>query len=201
MFRLMLVTDPRFCRADLADTVRRVLDAGADAVQLRAPQMPARPLLRLAQTLRRITADRRAALIINHRTDLALAADADAVQLTWRSLSVAQARDLAGNRLRLGVSCHSRQQLQAAAQAGADYAILGPVYPTPSKQGIIEPLGLNTFAEITAHSPIPVIAVGGITPQNADQVRAAGAAGIAVISAILAAHNPAAAARALLRGR
>lgn len=199
MFRLMLVTDRRLCREPLPQTVKRVLDAGADAVQLRERGMETDKLMRLAETLRRITAEKSASLIINHRLDIALAVEADGAHLTWRSLSVEQARELAGGKLRIGVSCHNREQLQAAAKAGADYAILGPVFPTPSKQGLIAPLGLKTFAELAADTPLPIIAIGGIKPHNAAQIRAAGAAGIAVISAILSTDDPAAATRALAK--
>ena len=198
MYRLMVITDRRACAKPLTETVQRALDGGADAVQLRERDLHAAELIRLAETLRRATDRAHAALIINHRLDVALAVGADGVHLGWRSLRPQQARRLAGSRLRIGVSCHSGRQLRAAQSAGADYALLGPVFFTPSKRGLVRPLGLDTFRTAASASAIPVIAIGGITPHNASAVRRAGASGIAVISAVMTAPDPARAATALL---
>ena len=200
MFRLMVVTDRKRCVRPLVETVRAALRGGADAVQLRERDLSALELLNLAEHLRRLTLEEGAALVVNHRLDVALAVEADGVQLGWRSLPAAEARRLAGDRLRIGVSCHDAAQLRAAEAAGADYAILGPVFFTPSKEGLVEPLGLEKLAKMASGvERLPVIAVGGITAENVGRVRATGAAGVAVISAIAAASDPTEAARALAR--
>ena len=155
-------------------------------------------LLRLAEDLRRLTRDADVALIVNHRVDVALAVEADGVHLGWRSMPVEAVRRLAGDGLRVGVSCHDAEQVAAARAAGADYATLGPVYPTPSKEGLVAPLGTERLARIVSEAGLPVVAIGGIKSGNAAEVRAAGVAGIAVISAIIAAPRPDEAARALL---
>jgi thiamine-phosphate diphosphorylase len=93
---------------------------------------------------------------------------------------------------------HSVAEAVAAAEAGADWIVFGPVYDTPSKRLYGPPQGLGLLAEVARAVPIPVIAVGGITPERVDAVRKAGAHGVAVISAILAAPSPAAATRRFL---
>jgi len=197
MFRLMLITDARQCKASLEETVRLAVEGGADAVQLREKALSAKDLFALAEQLRRITADRGAALIINHRADVALAVDADGVHLGWRSMGVADVRSLAGDRLTVGVSCHSAEDVRQAERAGADYAVLGPVFPTPSKEGLVAPLGLEALRAIVAAAQFPVLAVGGIKEDNVVSVARTGVAGVAVISALASAPDPRAAAERL----
>ena len=197
MFRLMVVTDRAVCRRPLVETVKAALDGGADAVQLRERGMEDADLFRLAEELRRVTRAADAALIVNRRVDIALVVEADGVQLGYSSLAVGDVRELAGDRLRIGASCHNRAELEAAKSAGADYAILGPVFPTPTKMGLIEPLGVEQFAALAHAVELHVIAIGGVTPENAARVLNAGAAGLAVIRAVLAAAAPRAASRQL----
>ena len=194
----MLVTDRCQSKLPLMETIRLAIAGGADAVQLREHDLEAAELYRLAQELRRITSDAGAALIINHRLDIALAVEADGIQLGWRSLSVNEVRKLAGDRLCVGVSCHTAAQLLAAEVAGADYVLLGPVFPTPSKQGLVQPLGVEELEMLVSGTSIPVIAIGGIATENVQAVRDAGASGVAVISAIIAAADPQAAVKRLL---
>ena len=197
MFRLMLVTDRNLAKRSLEETVRRALDGGVDAVQLRERDLEAKDLFALAERLRQITSDARASLIINHRTDVALAVAADGVQLGWRSVRVAEARRLGGEALRIGVSCHNEEDVRQAESDGADYVILGPVFPTPSKEGLVEPLGLRTVRDIVRTTTLPIVAVGGIKPENVASVRETGVPAVAVIAAIIASDDPTRAARAL----
>jgi thiamine-phosphate pyrophosphorylase len=178
-------------------------------VQLREGDLPTQELHHLALELRKITRDAGAKLIINQRADVALAVEADGVHLGWRSLSIKDVRELCpfgpeasgsrdGKKLLVGISCHDAMQLHSAEEARADYALLGPVFPTPSKEGRVAPIGLETFRTLASGAKIPIIAIGGITAQNAGQARQAGAAGVAAISAIVAAQDPRVAARSLL---
>ena len=201
VFKLMLVTDRRASRLPIAEAVRRAVAGGVDAVQLRERDMEPGELFALADRLRRITREAGAALIINHRADIALAVGADGVQLGWRSLGVEDVRALAGGRLRIGVSCHCEGELHSAEEAGADYAILGPVFFTPSKQGLIEPMGVDRLRETASGTDLPLIAIGGIRPENVAAVRGAGVVGVAVISAIMASSNPREAAHRLAHSR
>jgi thiamine-phosphate pyrophosphorylase len=196
--RLMLVTDRSLCPVErLPAVVAVAVRHGVDAVQLREKDLPDRPLLALARALREATAGA-ALLFVNGRVDVALAADADGVQLGEAALSVAAARRLAGRRLVIGRSVHDVAGAAAAERAGADLLVLGTVYPSRSHPGGAAG-GEALVRQVCARVHLPVIGIGGITAANAAAVVRAGAAGVAVISAILAAPEPAEAAAALRR--
>ena len=190
---LVLVTDRRATGGrDLVDVVEAALDAGCPAVQLREKDLPGRPLLALAERLRAATSRTGALLLVNDRIDVAIAAGADGVHLGGGSVPAAVARRLLGPDALIGVSTHAPGE----APADADLAFFGPVWTTPGKTAV----GPGRLAEAVAASPIPVLAIGGVTAARVPAVRAAGAAGAAVIRAILAAADPAHATRELLAG-
>lgn len=196
-FRLFLVTDRRQCApVALVAGVDAALRGGVEAVQLREKDLDGGALLRLAAEILPVCRRHGAPLLINDRIDVALSVDADGVHLPADSFPVAEARRLLGNMRLIGVSTHSAAEVAAAHAAGADYAVIGPVFATPSKAEFGPPLGLEELRAAAA-VPIPVFAIGGITPPRIGAVRAAGASGIAVISAVLAAADPAAAAAEL----
>jgi thiamine-phosphate pyrophosphorylase len=130
-------------------------------------------------------------LVVNDRVDVALAVGADGVQRTQTSLAVGDIRAVAGRRLRIGVSVHSLEDAVDAELKGADWVTYGPIYDTPSKRRYGAPQGLERLATVARGLRIPVVAIGGITPERVKEVRQAGARGVAVISAILAADSPA----------
>lgn len=197
--RLCLVTDRHQVRdRGLVERVGECLAAGLPAVQLREKDLGAGDLADLARALRGPTAARGALLIVNDRADVALAVGADGVQRTSASLSVEDLRAVAGRRLLIGASTHGLDEALAAERAGADWVVFGPVYDTPSKRRYGPPQGLAALEEVAAAVSIPVVAIGGITPERVREVRAAGARGVAVISAILAAPSPADATRRFL---
>ena len=145
--------------------------------------------------LREATAESEARLAINDRLDVALAVGAGGVHLAGQSLPVAEAVRVAAGRLLVGRSVHDLEEARRAADDGADYLTFGHVFPTQSHPGV-PPRGLAQLAEIVEAVQVPVLAIGGISSANLDQVLATGCAGIAVISAVLAdAHPQAAAAR------
>jgi thiamine-phosphate pyrophosphorylase len=196
---IYLVTD-RTATGDrtLLDAVRAALAGGVGAVQLREPALSTRDLLALAEALRVATARAGAALLINDRVDVALACGADGVHLPSHGMTVREARALLGPAALIGVSTHAPGGVAAAAAAGADFAVVGPVFDTPSKRAYGAPLGLQALAAARAAAPrLPLFAIGGVDASNAASVRRHGADGIAVIRAVLAAANPTAAARAL----
>jgi len=174
-FRLYLITD-RALVADLPAAVDRALSGiprGAAAVQLREKDLGASDLLALAREVGAICRRRGAALLINDRIDVALAAGADGAHLAGASVSVADARSLLGDRL-VGASCHDRAELDRA--AGADFATFGPVFPSRGKPNAV---GLDALG---AHAGgLPLFALGGIDRTNAAAAIAAGASGIAAI--------------------
>jgi thiamine-phosphate pyrophosphorylase len=192
----VLVTDRRATAGrDLVAVVQAALDAGLPAVQLRDKDLPGRPLLALAERLRTLTARTGALLLVNDRVDVAIAAGADGVHLGGGSMPVEVARGLLPAGALVGVSTHAPAEV---ATTTADFAFFGPVHSTPSKVRYGSPQGAGRLREAVAASPVPVLAIGGITAAQVHGARAAGAAGVAVIRAILAADDPAAASRALL---
>lgn len=197
--RLCLVTDRTQTRdRDLISVVGECLAAGLPAVQVREKDLPAAELARLCRALRPLTAARGALLIVNDRVDVALAVGADAVQRTSVSLPIEDIRAVADKRLRIGASVHGLEEALAAQEAGADWVVFGPVYDTPSKRRYGPPQGLEALGRVAAATRVPVVAIGGITPERVREVRAAGAAGVAVISAILTADRPGDATRRFL---
>jgi thiamine-phosphate pyrophosphorylase len=198
--RLYLITD-RTATAGrpLLDVVRAAL-AGrspqvgdvvpAVAVQLREKDLPGRALFELARALRTITRDAGAWLFVNDRLDVALAAGADGVHLGGGSLPIADVRALAP-RLRIGVSTHARADVERAARGGASFVVFGPVFDTPSKRALGSPLGLHALSDACAVG-VPVLALGGVTPENAPACVGVGAAGVACIRPVMCATNPSA---------
>ncbi|MGH7390040.1 MAG: thiamine phosphate synthase [Candidatus Rokuibacteriota bacterium] len=197
--RLCLVTDRAQTRGrDLMAVVAECLAAGLPAVQLREKDLPAVEMARLGRQLRALTRRHAALLIVNDRADVALAVEADGVQRTSTSLPVADLRAIADKRFRVGASVHSLEEAVADAAAGADWIVFGPVYETPSKRAYGPPQGLARLEAVARAVQVPVIAIGGITPERVGEVRSAGASGVAVIAAILAAEAPADATRRVL---
>lgn len=180
----------------LLDVVGAALRGGIRAVQLRERGLTTRELLALAGQLRLLTRRYGAALLINDRIDVALACDADGVQLPGHSFAAAHARALLGPHRLVGVSTHAPAEVAAA--AGADFAVFGPIYDTPSKRRYGAPLGLAALAEARAAAGLPLFSIGGIDAERVAAVRAHGADGVAVISAVLAAADPAEAAAELV---
>jgi thiamine-phosphate pyrophosphorylase len=197
-FALYLVTDRAVARRPLAEVVAQCLDAGLRAVQLREKDLGVRDLLGLAASLREVTRRHGACLLVNDRADVALVVDADGVQRTHLSLPVAALRRIGPPSFLIGASAHSEGEARQAAAEGADFIVFGPVYDTPSKRQYGRPQGLHALGQVAAAVGRPVIAIGGITPERVPEVRAAGAAGVAVISAILGAERPAEATKAFL---
>jgi len=195
---LYLVTDRHASRRPLAEIVDECLGAGLRAVQLREKDLSAGDLLSAAMALRESTRRHGAKLLVNDRADVALAAGADGVQRTHASLPTCVLRRIGPPGFLVGASVHSLAQAREAVSQGADFLVFGPVYDTPSKRQYGAPQGLGALELVAATSARPLIAVGGITPERVAEVRGAGAAGVAVISAIYAASSPADRTRAFL---
>jgi thiamine-phosphate pyrophosphorylase len=194
---LCLVTDRHHCgETGLEGVVVQAVQGGANVVQLREKDLPAADLFALGVRLREITKNR-ALLLVNDRVDVVQACGADGVQLPESGLPTSVARWLLGRHALVGRSVHS---LEAAAQAerdGADMVVIGPVFETASKPDA-SPIGLDLVREVAGSVSIPVLAIGGVKPENAGDVIRAGASGASVISAICAAADPKAAAEALV---
>jgi thiamine-phosphate pyrophosphorylase len=188
---LTLVTDRSQTRGrELTAVVAECLAAGLPAVHVREKDLAAADLAALCRPLRALTRDHGARLIVNDRVDVALAVGADGVQRTHASLPVDDIRRIAGARLSIGASVHSLEDAIDAEVRGADWVVFGPVYDTPSKRRWGSPQGLDRLAKVTASVRIPVVAIGGITPERVAAVRGAGAAGVGAIAAILDSASP-----------
>ena len=194
---LCLVTDRLRCNGmRIEDVVDAAVEGGVGLVQLREKDLPAADLYDLALSLRAITKGR-AQLFINDRVDVALAAEADGVQLGENALPVDAARRIVGDRLLLGRSVHSVAGAIDAEKSGADLLTLGTIFPTASHPGAYTG-GTALIQEVAASINLPFLGIGGIDATNAGHVIAAGANGAAVITAITTAEDPACAASSLL---
>ena len=200
-FKLYLISDRHGLPPgrSLIETVAAALAGGVRAVQLREKDLCPRELLPLALELRQLTRRFGARLLINDRIDIAQAVAADGVHLAGSSLPTAIARHLLGPSALIGVSTHQLDEVLTAARDGADFVTFGPVYPTPSKAAYGAPVGLDALRRVCAAAPLPVFALGGIKTPHLPELMAAGAAGIALISAILSAEDPQATAEHLSR--
>lgn len=187
--QLVLVTSPRYPRAVLLAAIEAAAGRGVDWVQVRDHQATARELYELAGAVVEIARPRGVRVAVNDRVDLALAVRADGVQLGQRSLPPKVAHGIAPG-LQIGVSAHSRAEAQEAEAAGADWITFGHLFATGSHPDE-PPRGLAALAEVVRAVAIPVIGIGGVGVTEIPSVLAHGAAGIAVISAILAAEDPA----------
>ena len=189
-----MVTDRRIVdEGSLVSRVAAAVAGGVDMVQLREKDLPGGPLLELAVSLRDAIAGR-ALLIINDRADVAAAVGAVGVQLGEEGLPVDSARQLLGPASLIGRSVHSEAGASQAAAQGCDFLIVGTMYSTATHPGAT-PAGPSLVRRIWGRCRLPLIGIGGITPTNASQVLAAGAAGVAVISSILGSPQPGEAAR------
>ena len=198
-FRLYLVTDRRATAGrPLAAVLDLCLGAGLRTIQLREKDLGVGELFHLAGDLRALTSRHGARLLVNDRADVALAVGADGVHLPGAGLPAAAARALLGPDRVVAVSTHSIDEVEAAASAGADFVVFGPVYETPSKGAYGAPRGLAALAGACQRSRIPVLGIGGVTADRVRELADAGAAGVAVIRALLAAPDPAAATKTLL---
>lgn len=159
-------------------------------LQLREKNLRASVLYELTRRAARLTRGSATRLLVNDRADIARAARADGVHLTTRSLSASDVRRSFGNDFLIGVSTHTLSEALEARDQGADFAIFGPVFDTPSKRSYGLPVGLEKLNE-AAHtlSPFPLIALGGITLENAPDAIRAGASGIAAIRLLSDPHN------------
>jgi thiamine-phosphate diphosphorylase len=165
------------------------------AIQLRVREMTARALLDLAERVEEMAVETGGWLVLNGRVDVALASGADAVQLGRGGLPVEAVRSFVGDSLVIGASVHGLPAADTAKHGGADYLVVGSVYSTPSHPGV-EPGGPE-MVTAACHTGLPVIAIGGLTPDRVQDVVRAGAHGIAVIRAVWDAPDPVGAANAL----
>jgi thiamine-phosphate pyrophosphorylase len=191
----VVITEALCAGRSALEVLQMTLAAGVRLTQLREKHSAGKGLYELALEFRRKTAAAGALLIINDRLDVALATGADGVHLGQEDLPVGAARRIAPDLL-IGASTHSLEEALAAQEAGASYVNIGPIFPTRTKE-TANPLGPEMIDRIAARLHIPWTTMGGIKASNIDQVVLRGARHPAVITAVTAAPDPAAAAREL----
>jgi thiamine-phosphate pyrophosphorylase len=197
---LYLITDrTQTGGRSLVSVVREALEGGVRAVQLREKDLSGDELFVLATELRSITSAYGAKLLINERIDIAMAVVADGVHIGASSIPVSEARRILGPEPLIGYSAHAVDEALQAEADGADFVTFGPVYHTPSKAAYGDPVGVDAMRSACLALSIPLFALGGIKPENIAAVMAAGARGIALVSAIIASPDPRAATVSLLQ--
>lgn len=199
--RLMIITDRGLAgERDWLAILEHALHAGATAVQLRAKEASSAELLEMALAVKPLVDRYEGLFLINDRFDIALASGAHGVHLGHADLPVRAVRRVVPRDFVIGRSADTEAAAAAAEADGADYLGVGSVFGTMTKKEVIgEVIGTAQLARVAASASIPIVGIGGVTGENAGEVIDAGAAGVAVVSAVMAAADPAAATKALLR--
>ena len=180
------ITNGKTTPQTISDTlrfVRAAVEAEVVLLQIREKSLPARVLYELVARAAEISRDSKTRLLVNDRADIARAAGADGVHLTARSLPADVVRSTFGSEFLIGVSTHSLDEARAARDGGADFVVFGPVFETESKRGFGAPQGLDKLRQVADElRGFPVLAIGGISLENAGACFDAGASGVAAIS-------------------
>jgi thiamine-phosphate pyrophosphorylase len=168
----------RYCITDSPDVATRAALDGVEMIQIRAKELSARALADLVRDA--LTGARQSKILVNTRTDVALACGAHGVHLPAGSMAPGTIRRIAPAGFLIGVSCHAIDELEAAEREGADFAVFGPLFPSITKS--LTPIGIEALRHAAASVRLPVYALGGVTAENAPLCIEAGAAGVAGIS-------------------
>ena len=197
-YSLYLVADAEFVGGrNLVTLIEEAVRGGVTIVQLRGKDLPFGDFLDLARKVHDVLKKRRVPLLINDRMDIAQACGAAGVHLGQEDMPPAFARKMLTEGTIIGNSVNTLAEALEAERAGADYVGLGPIFPTTTKITSLPVVGTEGIRAVKGQVQIPVVAIGGITVQNAPSVREAGADGIAVVSSILGSDNVRKAARQL----
>ena len=199
-YRLCLVTDREIGRGrPLVEVVMRAVTGGVTMVQLREKAATTRAFLEEARALKTVLADHGVPLIVNDRADVALAVGADGVHVGQADMPVEAVRAVVGPGMTIGLSITDAEQIARADAGAADYLGIGPVHPQKTKPDAATPLGLGGFAKLRRMTAKPVLAIGGVKADDVPMLVEEGATGVAVVSAIMGAEDPEAAARLFAR--
>lgn len=197
--KVYVITDSRLSLGRSHEEVAaQAISGGCRTVQLREKNASTRQLVETARAIRRLTAEAGVLFIVNDRVDVALAVDADGVHLGQDDLPLEAARRILGPGKIIGISVETPEQARLAEALGADYLGVGPIFQTSTKADAGAPYGPGLITRIKAVTSLPVVAIGGINPDNLHEVVKAGADGVAVVSAVVSKVDIAGAARELL---
>ncbi|MDJ0819480.1 MAG: thiamine phosphate synthase [Desulfobacterales bacterium] len=199
-FSLYLVTDRGLARGrSTVEIVKRALQGGVTCVQLREKSCSTLEFIEQALALKDVLKSSGVPLIINDRVDVALAVEADGVHLGQTDMPLAMAKKILGDAMIIGISAESLEDAVEAEKNGADYLGVSPIYATPTKTDTAAPLGLEGLRTIRNSVRLPLVGIGGLNRDNSAEAIRHGADGIAVVSAIVAADDPATAAGDLMQ--
>jgi thiamine-phosphate diphosphorylase len=196
--RLYAIVDPLDTGRDPVALAEAILAGGARLLQLRLKDAPTREAYRVGCRVRELTRAAGALLVMNDRPDVAMAVGADAVHLGQDDLPVPAARRVLPPSVRIGVSTHDPGEIEAAVATAPDYLAVGPVFATRSKARPLPARGFDLVRLARGAWTGPLVAIGGITPESAAPVRAAGADAVAMIAALVRAPDVTAATRRVL---
>ena len=188
------VLQDRFSHIDLT---RMALEGGADTIQYRQKIGKTREMIETALAMQALCSEAGAILIVNDRVDVAIAANVDGVHLGQEDFPIEKARDLLGPDKVIGATAKTVVQIRRAVSEGANYVGFGPIYATGSKANAGDTKGLDGLSAVVQAVSVPVVAIGGIGLETAQDVMGAGASAVAVISAVCCQDDPAAATRAI----
>lgn len=177
------ITDRGMSRAGVENDVKNALAAGVRVIQYREKNLSARFMCREAEKLRRLC--RKAVFLVNDRVDVALASKADGVHLGQDDMPLDKVRLILGPKAVIGVTVHTLAEAREAIKAKADYLGVSPIFKTATKADAGMPAGIDLIGDIRKITDLPLVAIGGITLENAPQVIAAGADALCAISAVL----------------
>lgn len=195
---LYVITDAKLSRGrSHLEVAQAAIEGGASIIQFREKEMTTRELVETARRLKELTSQASVPFIVNDRLDVALAVEVDGVHVGQDDMPADLARQLIGPNKILGVSASTVEEALQAEKDGADYVSASPIFTTPTKPDAPPPTGLKGLKAFVEAVNLPVIAIGGINEENAAEVIACGADGVAVISAVVSAPDIAAAARRL----
>ncbi|WP_010662570.1 thiamine phosphate synthase [Marinilabilia salmonicolor] len=181
----VIITQPQLPYITIAE---KCVENNISMIQLREKQLPDRELLKIAQDLRAVTRGTNTRLVINDRPDIARLCEADVLHLGQDDMTLKDARKIVGD-IKIGLSTHSLEQARTALKQKPDYIGFGPVYPTNAKANPDPPVGTELLAEVLAFANVPVIAIGGIFPENLDEVLETGARNIAMVRHFMQTKN------------
>jgi thiamine-phosphate pyrophosphorylase len=187
---LYAIVDTTYVKpVDVEKTAGALIRGGARVIQLRAKDSSAADVITAAAAIRALTLKNGVAFIINDRIDIAILSGADGVHLGQDDIPLEDCRRLLGSSAIVGISTHDLDEARKAASGGADYISFGPVFATVTKKDAAPPRGIEGLRELVREVTLPIVAIGGITEENVEEVLSAGADSVAIISDILTAHD------------
>lgn len=173
----IILTKPQLPYTTIAE---KCVEAGIKMLQLREKHLSDRELIQIGRDIRSITKGSETSFVINDRPDIAVLCDADYLHLGQDDITIEDARKIVGN-MKIGLSTHSIEQAKVALTKNPDYIGFGPIYPTNAKAKPDKPVGTELLSEVLSFAKIPVVAIGGIFPENINEVIDAGAKNIAMV--------------------